>query len=102
LPKAFADRFGAIPDKFFIATPDLKAEYGERFKEIPWEAVALYTYLTDRICVGLKQHLAGNRKWKMDLISRNDLMSLSEAASKVTGIPMAHEVEKDAIERILE
>jgi hypothetical protein len=102
LPKAFADRFGATPDKFFIKAPDLIAEYGERFKEIPWEAVALYTYLTDRIGVGLKQLLAGNRKWKIDLISRSDLMSLNETASKVTGIPMAHEVEKDAIERILE
>jgi hypothetical protein len=102
LPKAFADRFGATPDKFFIAAPELKAKYGERFKEIPWEAVAVYTYLTDRIGVGLKQLLAGNRKWKLELISRNDLMSLSERATRVTGIPMPDEAEKDAIERILE
>ena len=66
------------------------------------EAVALYTYLTDRIGVGLKQLLAGNRKWKLELINRNDLMSLNETAAKVTGIPLPHEVEKDAIERILE
>jgi hypothetical protein len=102
LPKAFADKFGATPDKFFIATPELRAKYGTRFKEIPWEAVGLFTYLTDRIGVGLKQLLAGNRKWKLELISRNDLMSLSERAAKVTGIPMADEAEKDAIERILE
>jgi hypothetical protein len=101
LPKTFADRFGATPDKFFIAAPDLKKKYGARFKEIPWEAVAVYTYLTDRIGVGLKQMLAGNRKWKLDLISRNDLMSLSERAAKVTGVPMPDEVEKDAVEKIL-
>jgi hypothetical protein len=101
LPKAFADKFGATPDKFFIAAPDLKTKYGARFKEIPWEAVGVYTYLTDRIGVGLKQMLAGNRKWKLDLISRNDLMSLSERAAKVTGIPMPDDVEKDAIEKIL-
>jgi hypothetical protein len=29
-------------------------------------------------------------------------MSLSERATKVTGIPMADEFEKDAVERILE
>jgi hypothetical protein len=102
LPKAFADKFGATPDKFFIAAPELKGKYGGRFKEIPWEAVAVYTYLTDRIGVGLKQLLAGNRKWKLDLISRNDLMSLSERAAKVTDIPTPDEVEKDAINRILE
>jgi hypothetical protein len=101
LPKAFADKYGNTPDKFFIAAPELKQKYGERFKEIPWEAVALYTYLTDRIGVGLKQLLAGARKWKLELINRNDLMSLSELAAKVTGIPMPHEAEKDAVERIL-
>jgi len=102
LPKAFADKFGTTPDKFFIAVPELKKKYGERFKEIPWEAVALYTYLTDRIGVGLKQLLAGARKWRLDLINRNDLISLSELAAKVTGISLAHEVEADAIERILD
>jgi len=102
LPKGFADKFGATPEKFFIAAPEIKAKYGDRFKEIPWEAVAVYTYLTDRIGVGLKQMLAGNRKWKLDLISRNDLMSLSERAAKVTGIPTPDEIEKDAIERILD
>jgi hypothetical protein len=102
LPKAFSDKFGATPDKFFIAAPELKAKYGTRFNEIPWEAIGMFTYLTDRIGVGLKQLLAGNRKWKLELINRNDLMSLSERATKVTGIPMADEIEKDAIERILE
>jgi glutamate synthase domain-containing protein 2 len=101
LPKAFAEKYGANPEKFFITTPELKAKYGESFKEIPWEAVALYTYLTDRIGVGLKQLMAGARKWKLTLINRNDLMALSELASKVTGIPLPHEAEQDAVEKIL-
>jgi hypothetical protein len=102
LPKMFADRYGSVPEKFFIATPDLKAKYGKRFNEIPLEGIGVYTYLTDRAGVGLRQLMAGNRKWKLDLLDRNDLMSLSERATRVTGIPMADEVEKDAIEKILE
>jgi len=102
LPKSFADRFGTTPDRFFIATPQLKEKYGKRFSEIPVEGVGLYTYLTDRVGVGLRQLMAGTRKWKLDLLDRNDLMSLSERATKVTGIPTAEEVEKDAIEKILE
>jgi glutamate synthase domain-containing protein 2 len=102
LPKTFADRYGATPDKFFIATPELKKKYGKRFSEIPLEAIGLYTYLKDRVGVGLSQLMAGARKWKLDLIDRNDLMSLSERAAKVTGIPTVDEVEKDAIEKILE
>jgi hypothetical protein len=102
LPKSFADRYGTDPRKFFIATPTLKAEYGKRFSEIPLEAVGVYTYLTDRVGVGLKQLMAGARRWKLDLLDRNDLMSLSERAAKVTGIPTVEEVEKEAIEKILE
>jgi hypothetical protein len=40
-----------------------KAKYGERFKEIPWGAVGLYTYI-DKMRVGLQQLMAGARKWK--------------------------------------
>jgi hypothetical protein len=46
--------------------------------------------------------MAGNRKWKLNLVGRNDLMSLSERATRVTGIPMPDEAEKDAIEKILD
>jgi hypothetical protein len=66
------------------------------------EAIGVYTYLTDRVGVGLKQLMAGARKWKLSLLERSDLMSLSERAAKVTGIPTVEEVEKDAIEKILE
>jgi len=61
----------------------------------------LYTYLHERLGVGLKQLLAGSRKWKLNLISRKDLMALTERASKVTGIPMAEDSEAEEIERIL-
>jgi hypothetical protein len=102
LPKVFADRYGTEPEKFFIATPELKTKYGKRFGEIPLEAIGVYTYLTDRVGVGLKQLMAGARKWRLDLLDRNDLMSLSERAARVTGIPTVDEVEKDAVEKILD
>jgi hypothetical protein len=102
LPRTFANRYGETPDKFYIAAPELKDKYGEEFKEIPWEAIGLYTYLSDRVGVGLMQLLAGARKWKLDLINRNDLMAMSERATRVTGIPLPEEAEKGAIERILE
>jgi isopentenyl diphosphate isomerase/L-lactate dehydrogenase-like FMN-dependent dehydrogenase len=101
LPKDFEEHFGNTPKKFFLSTVDLKARFGERFKEIPWEAVGLYSYLYDRIRVGLQQLLAGSRKWRLDLISRADIIALTERAAKVTGIPLPEESEADAIERIL-
>ncbi len=101
LPRTFAERYGTTPGKFFITASELKAKYGKRFKEIPWEAVGLYTYLNERIKVGLMQLMAGTRKWKLDLLDRNDLVALTERASKTTGIPLVEEAEEDAIERIL-
>lgn len=101
LPKNFRDRFGNVPEQFFISTPDLKAEYGSRFTQIPWEAVGLYSYLSERIKVGLQQLMAGARKWKLNALSRRDLFSLTERAAKVTGIPLVEDTADDAIERIL-
>ena len=101
LPRTFAERYGTMPDKFFITAPELKEKYGKRFEEIPWEAVGLYTYLNERIKVGLMQLMAGTRKWKLDLLDRNDLVALTERASKTTGIPLVEEAEEDAMERIL-
>ncbi len=102
LPRTFADRYGTTPERFFKSSPELKEKYGERFKEIPWEAVGLYSYLYDRIGVGLMQLMAGARKWKLDLLNRKDLVALSERASRVTGIPLVEEAEADALERILD
>jgi len=102
LPKSFADRFGNTPERFFICAPELKERFGEKFTEIPWEAVGLYSYLVSRIGVGLQQLLAGSRKWKLDLISRNDIFALTERAAKVTGIPLPEESDSGVIERILD
>jgi glutamate synthase domain-containing protein 2 len=102
LAKTFADRFGTTPEKFFIAVPELKQKCGARFSEIPWEAVGVYTYLYDRVAVGLRQLMAGSRKWKLNLLTRKDLMALTERAAKVTGIPLAEEAEAEEIERILD
>jgi len=80
----------------------LRATYGERFAKIPWEAVGLYTYLHDRIGVGLQQLMAGAGKWKLNLLSRGDLASLSVRAAKVTGIPLIEDIELDKVEEILD
>jgi hypothetical protein len=41
----------------------------------------------EKMRVGLQQLMAGVRKWRVDLISRDDLAALTEDAAKITGIP---------------
>ena len=71
-------------------------------RDIPWPAVGLYTYFVDRLGVGLKQLMAGTRKWRLDLLSRDDIVSLSERARAVTGIPMLDEVAQQTMQTILD
>jgi hypothetical protein len=101
LPKTFVNRYGNTPESFFVNGPELKAIHGDRFKDIPWEAIGLYSYLHERIGVGLRQLLAGSRKWKLSALGRNDLIALTERAAKVTGIPLPEESEMDAVKTIL-
>jgi hypothetical protein len=104
LPKKFTDDYGSDPEKFFIVTPNLKKKYPQAKigKDIPWSTVGVYTYFTDRIGIGLKQLMAGCRKWNLNLLGREDLASLTERASEVTGIPTIDKIEQEKMERILE
>jgi glutamate synthase domain-containing protein 2 len=101
LPKSFTEVYGDKPEKFFALSGEFKAKFGEKLgNEIPWSAVGLYSYLY-RISVGMKQLLAGMRKFRLDLVSREDLAALSPLASEVTGIPMIHKVDEKVFESIL-
>ncbi|TDA35965.1 MAG: FMN-binding glutamate synthase family protein [Hadesarchaea archaeon] len=101
LPAKFSEQYGSDPSKFFVCAPELRRKYGERFQQIPPGALGLYTYQVERIGVGLQQLMAGVRKWKLELIGREDLVALTERASRVTGIPTVDEAENELIETIL-
>ncbi|MHB1005587.1 MAG: glutamate synthase-related protein [Chloroflexota bacterium] len=103
LPAQFAKTYGTQPQQFFIAESDLRHKYDGRIgTAIPWSAVGLYTYLHDRLGVGLRQLMAGARKFRLDLLDRSDIVSLSERASRVTGIPTVDEAGMAAVRAILE
>ena len=102
LPKSFSRDYGTDPENYYITAHELKEKYGDEIgKGINWGAVGIYTYFVDRIGFGLKQLLAGSRKFKLDLIDRNDLASLTERAARVTGIPMLQDKDKEIFESIL-
>ena len=98
LPKDFADEYTSDPEKFFACLPEVRRKAG---KDVPYPAVGLYTYLTDRIGTGLKQLMAGCRKWKLELLSRDDLLSLTTRAEEVTGIPTPDHAAEKIMENIL-
>ena len=84
----------------FAGAVQLKERYGKDFKRIPPAAIAIYTYY-DRLAVGLRQFMAGARKFALNLIDRDDLMSLTREASDVSGIPYVMDADMKEVENIL-
>jgi len=93
-------KHGDIPERIFITTETLKAKYGKDFARIPWGAVAMYTF-ADRLKLGLQQLMAGSRKFGLQHIDRNDIVSLTRDCTDVTGIPYVMESDMKEAERIL-
>jgi len=84
----------------FIGAAQLKEKYGDNFERIPPAAIAVYTYY-DRLATGLRQLMAGCRKFALRFVDRSDLMALTREAADVSGIPYVMEADMEEAERIL-
>ncbi len=62
-----------------------KLQIKHKGREIPPSAVGVYTYFASKLGVGLKQLLAGVRKFNLDLIDRHDIAYISQRAKEVCG-----------------
>jgi len=100
LPKTVS-KFGSKPEEIFVAYEELKAKYGNDFKDIPFGAMAIYTY-GQKFKTGLQQLMAGSRNFRLSTISRDDLMALTEEASMVSGISYVMDARRDEAESILD
>jgi glutamate synthase domain-containing protein 2 len=84
----------------FTAAEQLKEKYGKDFDKIPPAAIGVYTYY-DRLATGLRQLMAGERKFALNLVERNDIMALTREAADVSGIPYIMETDMEEVEKIL-
>ncbi|MGD9962432.1 MAG: FMN-binding glutamate synthase family protein [Thermoplasmata archaeon] len=97
----YVGRFGNTVEDIFVTSPELKAEFGDRFKDIPTGALGLYTY-THRLAQGMRQLMCGSRKFNLDYISRDDITALTKEASEISGIPYVTETDEKEVTRILD
>lgn len=96
----YIERFGNTAEEIFVTAPELKEKYQERFKDIPTGAMGLYGYW-ERLSQGLRQMMAGNRKFALEYITRNDIAALTHDAAYISGIPYVTDVDKEEVEKIL-
>jgi glutamate synthase domain-containing protein 2 len=97
----FVERFGVTKDEVFVTAAFLRKELGEEeFARVPAGALGLYTYY-ERLAQGLRQLIAGSRKFALEHLSRDDLASLTPAAAEISGISYIMDLDKEEAQQIL-
>ncbi len=99
LPKTVS-KYGSSVEEIFVCYEELKKKYGKEMKNIPLGALGIYTF-SQKFKAGLQQLMAGTRNFNLSTISRNDVMALTEEASKVSGISYVMEAYVKDAKKIL-
>jgi len=93
-------QYGDTIEQVFVNAEKLKEKYGKDFKDIPVGAIGMYTYY-DRLATGLRQLMAGERKFALKYITRDDIVALTRESADISGIPYVMESDKKEVDRIL-
>ncbi len=96
----YVERFGNSIEEIFITAPELKKRFGSRFDELPPGAIGVYTYFK-RLNQGLRQLMAGARKFALSYITRDDIGALTQDAARISGIKYIQDIDKEEAEKIL-
>jgi glutamate synthase domain-containing protein 2 len=97
----YVERFGSTKDEIFVTASSLRHELGdEAFEKLPTGALGLYTYY-ERVAQGLRQLMAGSRKFAPELIARDDIAALTHDAADVSGIQYVLDADQEEVEAIL-
>jgi len=97
----YIERFGTSKDEIFVTAGALRQELGdEKFEKLPTGALGLYTYY-ERLDQGLRQLMAGSRKFSLEHLSREDIAALTREAAEISGIRYVMEVDQGKVESIL-
>ena len=98
----YIERFGNSEEEIFVTAGTLRKELGdEEFRKLPTGALGLYTYY-ERLDQGLRQLMAGSRKFSLEHLSRDDIAALTREAAQVSGIRYIMEVDQGKVESILD
>jgi glutamate synthase domain-containing protein 2 len=97
----YVERFGSSVDEIFVTAAELRRELGDsEFEKVPTGALGLYTYY-ERLAQGLRQLMAGSRKFGIDYMSRDDLGALTPEAAAISGITYVMDMDKAQVDQIL-
>ncbi|HHW14479.1 MAG TPA: FMN-binding glutamate synthase family protein, partial [Firmicutes bacterium] len=93
-------KYGDQVEQVFVAAHRLRSTLGKDFAKVPPAAIGLVSYF-DRLAQGLRQFMCGARKFRVDLLDRDDLVALTHEAAQVTGVRYVMEADAGEVEEIL-
>ncbi len=96
----YVERFGNSREEIFVTASKIKKQLGDRFDKLPTGALGVHGYFS-RLSQGLRQFMAGSRKFNLSYITRDDIACLTKEAAYISGIPYITEVDKEEAEKIL-
>ncbi len=92
--------YGKTIEEVFVLAEELRSRFGEAYKDIPTGAIGLYTYYS-RVAQGLRQLMAGARKFALEHITRDDLAALTKEVAELTGIAYVMDLDHEEVNQIL-
>lgn len=97
----YIERFGCARDDIFVTAVELRKKLNNgNFESLPTGALGLYTYY-ERLAQGLRQLMAGSRKFALEYLDRGDIAALTPEAAAVSGISYIMDVDKEEADAIL-
>ncbi|MBN2449958.1 MAG: FMN-binding glutamate synthase family protein [Lentisphaeria bacterium] len=98
----YVERFGSTREEVFVTASAMRTELGAAlYEKIPAGALGLYTYY-ERLAQGLRQLLAGCRKFSLEHMCRDDLAALTTEAAEITGLRHVMDVDRGRVDQILD
>ena len=92
--------YGKTIDEVFVLASRAKRLFGASGKEVPLGAIGVYSYY-QRLSQGLRQLMCGSRKFALEHLTRNDIVTLTRDAAEVTGIRYIMDADSEEVEQIL-
>src|SRR3990167_5723209 len=92
--------YGRTMDEVFVLASRVKGLFSSNDKEVPAGALGIYSYY-QRLSQGLRQLMCGSRKFALEHLTRNDIVTLTREAAEVTGIRYIMEADSEEAEQIL-
>ena len=96
----YIERFGNSKDDIFVTAVELRRKLDGDFDKVPTGALGLYTYY-ERLAQGLRQLMAGSRKFNLSYLSRDDIAALTRDAADISGIRYILDVDQEEVDAIL-